>query len=113
MLDGGSWTAGGYEIEGGWRILAEDGRRFVELDEEFRTRRAPDLKLFLSPRPLAEVGDDNATEGSLLIAPLESHRGAQRYEIDEDVVLSDYLSILIHCQRFSKYWGGAGLASQE
>ncbi len=50
--------------------------------------QTPDLKLFLSPKPLEEIGDRNATDGSLLIAPLQRHRGAQRYELDEAVDLA-------------------------
>ena len=105
----GSWTKGGYAIAGGWKIVAEDGRRYVVLDEDFETRRAPDLKLFLSKRPLDELGDRTATRGAVLIAPLERVSGGQRYAIDPDVDLSRYRSLLIHCERYSKYWGGAEL----
>lgn len=113
VLYSGTWTKGGYEIAGEWSITQDDDRRFVELGEGFRTKRAPDLKIFLSPLPLEEIGDRNATDGSVLIAPLASHRGAQRYEIDEAVDPADYASIIIHCERFSKYWGGATLAPAE
>ena len=110
VLAAGTWTAGGYAIEGGWRIVDEDGKLFVVLDEAFRTRRAPDLKLFLSPLPLAEIGDRNATRDALLVAPLDSARGAQRYPLTDEVDLTDYKSLIIHCERYSKYWGGFRLA---
>ena len=105
----GTWTPGGYEIEGGWSVVEEDGERFVDLDEDFRTRRAPDLKIFLSPLGLAEIGDGNATEGAVLIAVLEKAKGAQRYAVDGDVDLDAYQTIVIHCELYSKYWGGATL----
>lgn len=113
VLFSGSWTDGGYSIAGGWSIVEEDGDRFVVLDEDFKTRKAPDLKIFLSPLPLGELSDSTATEGSVLVAPLESHGGTSRYPIDAETDLGDYQSILIHCERFSKYWGGAELMREE
>ena len=109
LLFEGTWTKGGYVIEGGWSIVEEDEGRFVVLDEDFKTRRAPDLKIFLSPLPLDELEDGNATSGSVLIAPLEQYEGAYRYAIGEDVEFEGYRSILIYCEEFSKYWGGSDL----
>ena len=113
ILYQGSWTKGGYAISGGWSIVEEDGKRFVELDSEFKTQRAPDLKIFLSPLALAELGDRNATKNSALVAPLVKHRGEHRYLIPADVDLDEYRSIIIHCEQYSKYWGGAALAASS
>lgn len=109
VLFEGTWTNGGYSIAGGWRIVEEGEARFVILDDEFATRQAPDLKIFLSPLPLDEIGNRNATTGSLLVAALERHSGAQRYPLALDVDLGAFRSIVMHCQRFSKFWGGATL----
>lgn len=109
LLHSGVWTSKGYESAGNWRIIREATQTFVELDANFSTQRAPDLKIFLSPRELSELNGDNATEGAFLVSPLTSNSGAQRYEIAGEKQLSEYRSIIIHCQQFSKLWSGAPL----
>ena len=109
LLGEGTWTAGNYEIAGGWRLVEEEGERILIFDEDFRTRRAPDLKIFLSPLALDEIDDHNATEGSFLVARLARPRGPQRYPLPDEIVLDDFASLIIHCERFSKYWGGTAL----
>ncbi|MEL7060536.1 MAG: DM13 domain-containing protein [Acidobacteriota bacterium] len=103
----GRWTEVGYKIDGSWSIVRDGGRLFVVLDGAFSTKKAPDLKIFLTPRPLAENTNRNATQGSFLVAPLASNRGAQRFELRADP--ADYRAIIVHCEKFSKLWGGADL----
>ena len=112
VLANGVWTPKNYEIAGGWSIVTDGDERFVELDESFKTRKAPDLKIFLSPLPLAELTDDNATQGSVLVAPLESHQGAARYPIGPAVDLSAFETVIVHCQQYSKLWAGAPLTAE-
>ena len=107
-LASGDWTKKSFKIAGSWRIVEEDGQRFLELDAAFKTKKAPDLKLFLSRQALADATGKNATRDALLIAPLDSHQGAQRYKLP-DVELNDYPTLLLHCEKYSKLWGGAPL----
>ena len=110
VLHNGQWAKKTYRASGDWTIYTESGKTYVKLSSDFRTRNAPDLKLFLSPRAAADANGDNATDGSVLILPLSSNRGEQVYEIPASVDLADYKSILIHCERFSKLWSAADLA---
>ena len=106
---GDSWTKKGFAIAGGWSIVERDGKHFVLLDDSFKTKNAPDLKIFLSPLPLEEVHDDNATEGSVFVGALRSAKGAQELEIPAGTDLQRFRTILIHCERYTKLWGGASL----
>lgn len=112
-LFSGSWTKKNYSVAGAWSIVADGTDRFVVLDEEFATRRAPDLKVFLSPLPLDALSDGNATSGSFRIAKLEKHKGSQRFSIPAEVNLEDFKSLLIHCEKYSKLWAGAKLNSPQ
>lgn len=109
----GTWTKKGYVVAGGWSIVAGDEGRRIVLDEKFKTRRAPDLKLFLSPRPIDELGDRNATSDSYRIAELEKHSGRQSYAIPDDVDLTAYRTIIIHCEQYSKLWSAAKLEAAD
>ncbi len=105
VVPGGTWTKKNYSIEGSWSIVTTDEGQFLELDEKFKTRNAPDLKLFLSPLAAGDVTNKNAVAGSKLIAPLRKNKGAQRYKIPADTDLDDYQSLIIHCEKYSKLWG--------
>ena len=97
-----------YDIRGSWQIETRDDGRYLVLSEDFRTRRAPDLKIFLSAEPAEAVTSDNATQGHFLAA-LETHRGGSQYRLPDDLDLSAFRSIVIHCERFSKLWGAGTL----
>ena len=106
-LFSGVWTKKTSKSSGDWSIVKEGGKTFVKLSGDFKTRKAPDLKLFLSPQDASAANNKNATDGAVLIAPLSSNEGAQSYEIPAGVDLATYKSILIHCEAFSKLWSAA------
>lgn len=109
VLHQGSWTKKGYAVEGQWKIVEDGGKHFVELDASFRTKNAPDLKLFLSPQNLDKVTGSNATQRTVLVAKLKSNKGAQRYEIPAGTDLEKFITLLLHCEKYSKLWSAATL----
>ena len=109
VIASGSWTKKSFASSGTWQIVERDGTHYVVLSADFRTRGAPDLKIFLSPLDGGSLTGDNATEGSVLIAPLASSRGGQEYEIPDDVDVDSYTSIIIHCEQYAKLWSVAAL----
>jgi len=109
VLQSASWTKLSFKIKGTATLTEKDGVITLALDEKFKTRNAPDLKLFLSPLKVAKVTGKNATSKSRLIAPLKKNKKAQSYILPKEVKLSDYQSILLHCEKYSKVWGGFDL----
>ena len=105
----GVWTKKSFKAEGAWEISEKDGKLYVTLSDDFKTRKAPDLKIFLSPLAAEDVTGKNATEGSILVSPLESNKGAQTYVIPEGTDLAQFKSIIIHCEQYSKLWSAADL----
>ena len=96
-------------LVGHWRIVEEDGARFLELGRDFRAKEAPDLKLFLSPRAARDIKGNNATDGSVHLGLLESNEGYQRYAIPENTELGRYGTLIVHCEQYSKLWGTSAL----
>lgn len=109
-LYAGQWTKKSFKVSGDWSIVEKDGKTYIKLSSDFRTRNAPDLKIFLSPLAASQTNGDNATDGSILVAPLTSNSGEQTYEIPEGVDLANFKSVLIHCEQYSKLWSAADLA---
>ncbi len=119
LLASGRWVEIDYAAAGTWRITRTgEGRLRVAVDEAFETRNGPDLHILLSPRPLAELDNDNAADGALVAGLLvtsdrsllfKKMRGAQSFLLPAPTRLADYRSILIHCVQYSHLWAGADL----
>lgn len=106
----GAWVKSSYAIAGRWSIVARGDKRTIEFDDDFKTRRGPDLKVYLSTQRVEALSDGTVAANSTEIAALKHHRGAQVYEIPARLDLAEYRSVLIHCKRFSHLWGGGNFA---
>ena len=109
MVPKGNWTKKNYSVSGEWSIVTKDDGTYVLLDEDFKTRSAPDLKIFLSKKRADDLTNRNATDGAVRVVKLKSAKGAQAYKLPADLDLSEFQSILIHCERFSKLWAVSAL----
>ncbi len=109
LLLSGVWTKKSFKSSGTWEIFSEGDKTFIKLSADFKTRKAPDLKIFMSPLAAQNANGRNATQGSRLIAPLTSNEGEQIYLIPDSVDLASFKSILIHCQAYAKLWSAANI----
>lgn len=104
----GKWTAKEHSIAGYWKIVDTGTDLKLKL-YSLKTKKAPDLKIFFSPRTVAQSTAGNATQGTYFFHKLKTHNGNQSYVLPKGFALSKYKSILIHCEKYSKLWGGADL----
>ena len=100
----GTWAKKSYSASGTWKIVRNGDHHYLELDSRFKTRGAPDLKLFLSKKSASQLSGRNATSGAVRIAKLKSKSGAQRYRLPTNLDLADYRTVIIHCEQYSKLW---------
>lgn len=105
----GRFEKSSFNIKGDWEIVKENGQTIFRVSEDFKTKNGPDLKLFLSPKTVNSATGATATQDAVRLGVLKSNKGGQDYIIPANVDLSQFSSILIHCEAFSKLWGGANL----
>ena len=109
----GEWKADSYFItfEGSWQILKQQDQYTIVMGDDFEAKKAPDLKIFLSKLPLNEIDGDNAADKSwsVLVAPLSEYKGSHRCQVPDHIVVDDYQTIIVHCEKYAKLWGGASL----
>ena len=105
----GSFEKSSFSIKGDWAIVKENGQIILRFSDDFKTKNGPDLKLFLSPKSVGNVTGATATQDAVKLSVLRSNKGSQDYIIPSHIDLSQFGSILIHCEAFSKLWGGANL----
>lgn len=105
----GAFVKKRYSITGNWTIKTDGNQTLITFDDQFKTKGGPDLKLYLSPKDLNSLSSDTAEMGSVKIGVLKSNRGSQTYIVPDTIDLSDYKSLIIHCEAFSVLWGGFDL----
>jgi len=98
-----------YSIKGSWSVDKADGQNIISFSDDFKTKGGPDLKVYLSTRTIAELENGDVENSSVKISVLKSNRGEQSYIVPTELNLSDYKSVVIHCEAFSMIWGGFNL----
>jgi Electron transfer DM13 len=106
---GSSWTKKSSKISGHWEIAKTDAGLVLRLGSDFKTKKMPDLLLILSPMDMKQVTGKNAADGGTEFATLSSTKGQSEYLIKGVDSLKGFKSLVIHCEEYSKCWGGAAL----
>ena len=107
----GTFTKKYQKITGEWKIVKDaDGAKLV-LGSDFKTRKAPDLKFILTNADVADMTGENAMNGAVIISPLKSNKGEQVYVLPEN--FTDYKTLALHCEQFSKLWGATDISAAK
>lgn len=113
IISQGDWKANSYFItfEGNWEIIENNEGSYLLIHDNFSTKKAPDLKLYISKLALDNIDASNADDisNSVFIAKLNTYKGASKYRIPDEINLQEYQSIIVHCKKFDKFWGGSPL----
>jgi len=97
---------GGYAINGTATFTNENGKQTISLDKNFSTVSGPDLHLYLAKSNESPVAAGNT---NVVISLLQSNTGAQSFEVPQNVKITDYEYVLIHCLAGNHFWGGGKL----
>lgn len=96
-------------IDGNWSLKQEGENVYIVFHSNFKTKSGPDLKIFISKQDIGNANGKNAENNAILLNNLTSNKGEQKYLIPSNIDLSQYKSILIHCKKYAKLWGGGKL----
>lgn len=99
-----------YALKGSVTVEQRGNQTVLVFSDDFRTKNGPDLKVFLSKNAVSDATGTNATTDAIRLGELSSNKGGQEYVLPDGVSLSDYASVLVHCEAFSKLWGGADIS---
>lgn len=89
------------------RIVTENGRRYLEFDNQFGTASGPAVEVILyrGRTVPAQIGEADY----ITLAALKSFRGSQRYALPNSVSLDDFQAVGIWCRKFNVTFGYASL----
>lgn len=98
-------------FEGHWQIIKTDSGFKVKFKDDFEAKKAPDLKIFLSKLNFKDIKGKNAADSntSVLIAKLSKYKGEMEFDFPAGIDPNDYKSIIVHCEEYTKLWGGSSL----
>ena len=106
VVKSGSFVKAEHNTTGTARIITENGKNVLELDQNFKTNKGPDLLVILHRQeklPISGIQEqDYVTLGAL-----QQVSGAQRYAIPENVKIADFASAAIWCRKFNATFGYA------
>lgn len=108
-LPSGDFVKKKKKLKGSYEVVQRGAKTFIVFSDDFRAANGPDLKIFLSPTSVSDVTGKTAVNGSINIGELKSTKGVQEYEVPTGVNLSDYASVLVHCEEYAVLWGGSDL----
>ena len=94
---------------GNWSIKQATGKNYIVHADDFRDRRGPYLKIFLSPQSIDSFNGKTAVIGSVIITNLKEIKGGQLYQIPSELDISQYNRLLIHCEKYPVLRGGGVL----
>ncbi|WP_448601990.1 DM13 domain-containing protein [Thermoleptolyngbya sp.] len=115
ILKSGTFVSGEHPTQGTAQIVTENGQRFLEFGNDFRTNSGPDLTVILH-RSGDVIGSTTPPayairEGDyVVLAELQRVQGTQRYAIPPSVNLNEFNSAAVWCRRFNATFGAASLS---
>ncbi len=105
----GSWIKKSYTVNGRWEIIKKESGHLLRLDEDFSAKKAPDLKIFLSPLSADEINSKNALKGSVPVSELKEYKGKLEFDIPNSISIGTFKTLLIHCEEYGVLWSAARL----
>lgn len=106
---GGTFLQKEKALAGSFQIETVGNRAQLVFSPDFKTKSGPDLKVVLSPHPIANANGENAMRGAVVLGALKATKGGQRYLLPADLDLTRFKSVLVHCEKYSVLWGGGDL----
>jgi len=106
---GGDFVKKRKTLKGSYTVEQRGEQTVIVFSEDFKAAKGPDLKVFLSPKTVSDVTGKTAVDGSINLGELTSTKGTQEYLVPAGVNLSDYASVLVHCEEYAVLWGGSDL----
>ena len=107
VIQSGNFVATGEPTSGVAQMVKENGRYYLDLSEDFKTKSGPKLVVVLTN--FFEPPKRLVPGTYIKLAKLQKIKGAQRYEIPSTVDPNTFHSVAIWCEPFNVTFGHAML----
>lgn len=108
----GTFVAAEHPTYGMARIASENGNRYLEFDQGFKSDAGPDLHVILHRAASLPKGGLKEQD-YVILSRLQKVSGKQRYTIPQNINLANYRSVAIWCRKFNATFGYAPLQNSD
>jgi hypothetical protein len=105
-IKSGTFVKAEHTTTGSVKIVEEKGKKYLELDNAFKTDSGPDLYVILY-RNSASPTSGFKEKDYVSVSKLKKISGSQRYEIPATVKLEDFSGTAVWCRKFNATFGYA------
>ena len=105
----GTWDRQNKSIKGTWEVVTKDDGTYIVFSDDFKTKKAPDLELFLSTKQAKDINKKKVVQEAISVSKLKSYKGKQSYKLPSNLKIVDFSSIIIHCRDYNIFWGAGNL----
>lgn len=109
-----TWGKAQKKTTGGWEIVRREDGVFFRTSPDFKTARPPEpLGVLLTSTNSSRVTKKNAERGSLKVATLRSHEGAQEVRLPDDVDIAEFATVVLWCKPYKVVFGVSSVDAVE
>ncbi|MBD2494622.1 DM13 domain-containing protein [Nostoc sp. FACHB-280] len=100
IVKSGNFVKGEHITQGNASIITENGKTFLEFDQNFKTDSGPDLLVILHRQQQPKIYGITEKE-YVSLGRLQKTSGSQRYAISKNIKIADFASAVIWCLTFN------------
>jgi hypothetical protein len=91
-------------------VADEEVSRFLCFEEGFEVANGPDLRVYLSINPQPRTAEEVLAKGTgVEISPLKGNLGGQHYQLDDDIDITQFASVVIMSGQYGRVFSSAPL----
>ncbi|MBE9205227.1 DM13 domain-containing protein [Nostoc sp. LEGE 06077] len=109
VVTSGSFVKGEHTTLGNASIITENGKTFLEFDQNFKTDSGPDLLVILHRQKQPKIYGITEKE-YVSLGRLQKTSGKQRYAIPDNIKIAEFASTAIWCRAFNATFGYAAFS---
>ena len=105
-----NWVIKNHTIEGDWAFVEKDGSTYLEFADNFKTDPGPDVKVYLAKKDINDIDKHESVDlEGFFLGEMHEFTGKHQFKIKAGINLDDFISVVIHCKKYSVVWGGANI----
>jgi|GEM_PF-625888 len=105
---GDTWKKKTRKTRGAFEIARTTEGRVIRFANNFKTAKAPEpLRVIISEHTTKAASNKNAMERGRVVGTMSRYKGGQSYPLPGDVELRPGMTLLLHCEKYTKLWSAA------
>ena len=107
---GADWTRKSKKTRGAFEIAQASSGQVIRFASDFKTSKAPEpLRIVLSEHTITSASSKNAMQRGTVIGLTGTYKGGHEVRLRADVAVKPGMTLLLHCEKYTKLWSAADI----